>query len=88
MNISLTKELEKLVEEKVKSGLYQTASEVVRDGLRLLEERDRLYRVRLEELRGEIRKGLESGEAKEFDAAGLRARVKREVARTRRHKRR
>jgi antitoxin ParD1/3/4 len=43
LNVSLTPELEKFVQERVKSGRYQTASEVVRDALRLLEsyERDR-----------------------------------------------
>jgi antitoxin ParD1/3/4 len=40
MNVSLTPELEELVTEKVRSGLYQTASEVVRDALRLLKQRD------------------------------------------------
>jgi antitoxin ParD1/3/4 len=40
MNVSLTPELERLVNEKVASGLYQTASEVVREALRLLRERD------------------------------------------------
>jgi len=40
MNVSLTPELEKLINEKVDSGLYQTASEVVREALRLLKERD------------------------------------------------
>ena len=38
MNVSLTPELERLVNEKVESGLYQTASEVVREALRLLLE--------------------------------------------------
>jgi antitoxin ParD1/3/4 len=38
MNVSLTPELEKLVTRKVQSGLYQSASEVVREGLRLLED--------------------------------------------------
>ena len=38
MNVSLTPELEKFVEKEVKSGLYQTASEVVRAGLRRLKE--------------------------------------------------
>lgn len=38
MNVSLTKELESFVDDQVKSGLYQTASEVVRAGLRLLKE--------------------------------------------------
>jgi antitoxin ParD1/3/4 len=40
MNVSLTPELEALVNEKVRSGLYQTASEVVREALRLLKQRD------------------------------------------------
>lgn len=40
MNVSLTPELERLVQEKVTSGLYQTASEVIREALRLLKERD------------------------------------------------
>lgn len=40
MNVSLTPELEELVNEKVRSGLYQTASEVVREALRLLKLRD------------------------------------------------
>lgn len=46
MNVSLTPELERLVNEKVGSGLYQTASEVVREALRLLKERDDLARLR------------------------------------------
>lgn len=40
MNVSLTPELEALVNEKVRSGLYHTASEVVREALRLLKNRD------------------------------------------------
>ena len=40
MNVSLTPELEELVNEKVRGGLYQTASEVVREALRLLKQRD------------------------------------------------
>ena len=40
MNVSLTPELEEMVNEKVRTGLYQTASVVVRDALRLLKQRD------------------------------------------------
>ena len=40
MNVSLTPELEDTVNDKVRSGLYQTASEVVREALRLLKQRD------------------------------------------------
>lgn len=42
MNISLTPELEKCVEEKVESGLYNNASEVIPEGLRLLKEHDEI----------------------------------------------
>ena len=59
MNISLTPELENLVNKKVASGLYTSASEVIREGLRLLEEQDRLREARLRELRKKIDVGLE-----------------------------
>jgi antitoxin ParD1/3/4 len=55
MNVSLTPELEEMVNEKVRSGLYQTASEVVRDALRLLKQRDHEAR------RADQRAGLTTG---------------------------
>jgi antitoxin ParD1/3/4 len=82
MNVSLTKELEKLVNTKVKSGLYHTASEVVREGLRLLEERDRLYQLRLDEVRADVKKGvdqLDRGEGRPLDVAAMKARLRRDV---------
>ena len=51
MNVSLTPELEMLVTRKVETGLYQSASEVIREGLRLLEERDRLRELHFAEVR-------------------------------------
>ncbi|MDD5323511.1 MAG: type II toxin-antitoxin system ParD family antitoxin [Methylococcales bacterium] len=63
MNISLNPHFEELVKSKVESGLYNSASEVMREALRLLEERDQLRELRLEELRREIQKGIDSGEA-------------------------
>ena len=42
MNVSLTPELEKFVAGKVESGLYNNASEVIREGLRLLKEHDEI----------------------------------------------
>ena len=59
MNVSLTPEFERYVPEKVKSGLYSTASEVIRDGLRLMQERDRLSTARLKQLRDDIQVGLD-----------------------------
>ena len=82
MNVSLTKELEKLVNDKVDSGLYHTASEVIREGLRLLDERDRLYRARLEELRTDVQKGLDQldrGEGRPLRVGSLKKRLRREI---------
>ena len=59
MNVSLTPELEKLVNDKVKSGLYNSASEVVRESLRLLNDHDELNRIRRNDLRREIMLGVE-----------------------------
>jgi antitoxin ParD1/3/4 len=59
MNVSLTPELETLVNQKVKSGRYTTASEVVREALRLLDDYDRLREIRREDLRREIQKGVD-----------------------------
>lgn len=58
MNVSLTPELETLVNDKVKSGNYNSASEVVREALRLLKEQDELKRIRREEMRREVMKGV------------------------------
>jgi antitoxin ParD1/3/4 len=60
MNVHLTPELEALVQTKVKSGRYNSASEVVREALRLLEERDTLFDLRKEAIRQKIDAGWES----------------------------
>ena len=80
MNISLTPQLEKLVKSKVESGLYGSASEVMREALRLLEERDRIHALRVEELRAEIRKGLDSGEPTPLDVGTIKARGRKRLA--------
>lgn len=60
MNVNLTPKLEKLVHTKVRSGRYNSASEVVREALRLLEERDQVRKFHLRELRRKIDEGLSS----------------------------
>ena len=64
---------ERFIKELVASGRYASASEVVRDGLRLLEEREQLHAAKLETLRSEIRAGLESGPAEPHDMASIKA---------------
>ena len=67
MNVSLTSELEKYVSEKVASGLYHSASEVVREGLRLLKDQDALRAMRLNDLRQQIQQGIDSGDSQPLD---------------------
>ena len=50
MNVSLTPELERFVAVKVESGLYNNASEVIREGLRLLKENDDVRRTWCEQI--------------------------------------
>lgn len=76
MTITLPRKLELLVEKKLKSGLYPTARDVIREGLRLLDERDRLYDTRLADLQKELRKGLASGRATAFNPAALKKKVR------------
>ena len=77
MNVSLTPERETLIDQKVKAGLYNSASDVLREALRLLDEHDRDKERRREALRKEITKGVEDIKAgryitletqKDFDA--------------------
>lgn len=58
MNISITPAQERFVNRKVKAGQYQTASEVIRDGLRLLETREADRRAYKDEVRRRIEVGL------------------------------
>jgi antitoxin ParD1/3/4 len=62
MNVHLTPELEQLVQNKVQSGRYNSASEVVREALRLMEQKDELRSIQLQELRSRIDKGLAQAE--------------------------
>jgi antitoxin ParD1/3/4 len=67
MNISLTTHLEKMIREKIASGSYNSASEVVREALRLLEQEDQLRTLKMQKLRQDIRDGLDSGPSTVFD---------------------
>lgn len=69
-NIVLTERQEELLEALVKSGRYQNASEVLRDGLRLVEQREAEDAGKLKALRTAARAGvgaLDRGEFKQFD---------------------
>lgn len=76
MNVSLTPELERFVGEKVESGLYNNASEVVREGLRLLKEQDEI-RLRWRE---QIERGWQEAQAGRLvDGPAAMARIKQRL---------
>jgi antitoxin ParD1/3/4 len=71
-NVVLTERQETLIETLVESGRYQNASEILREGLRLLEEREAENAAKLARLREAVRIGEESferGEARTFETA-------------------
>ncbi len=74
ININLTPQLEALVRNKVASGLYNSASEVVREALRLMEAQDQRQAIELEQLRAQIQAGLDSGSAGPLDVPAIKAR--------------
>jgi len=78
MNVSLTPELEKFVSAKVQSGRYNSASEVVREALRLLEEHDEARAAQLAEFNEELARRLASLDRGEtVSPAQARARLDR-----------
>lgn len=82
MNVSLTPELEKLVNERVRSGMYSSASEVVREALRLLKAQEELRRQKLEDLRKEIQIGLDQlnrGEAAPLNLEAMKRRLRKRL---------
>jgi antitoxin ParD1/3/4 len=60
MNVGLTPELENLIHRKVETGRYGSASEVIREALRLLDERDQLTELHKDEIRKKIAAGMAS----------------------------
>jgi antitoxin ParD1/3/4 len=83
MNVSLTPELERLVNDKVASGLYTSASEVIREALRLLKGQDEVRRLlSMQELRRDIAAGLDQldrGQSAALDMAAIKAKARKRV---------
>ena len=79
MNVTLTPDLERLVHERVATGQYRSAVEVIREALRLLRERD----VAFKELQRDIAAGLEQldrGEEDVLDIAAIKAKARQQMA--------
>ena len=75
MHVSLPPELEARVRQRVESGMYDSASEVIREALRLFEAYEQVKTAKLDSLRQDIAKGLSDAKndrAKEIDFASLK----------------
>jgi antitoxin ParD1/3/4 len=76
MNVSLTPELERFVQAKVDSGRYNSASEVVREALRLLEDHEQAHAAQLAEFNQELGRRLASlDRGEKADPAEVRSRL-------------
>jgi antitoxin ParD1/3/4 len=76
MNVSLTPELEEIVQNYVKNGMYGNQSEVLRAGLRLLHAKDQEQEAKLQSLRSDINIGLQQvldGDLVELSAESIKA---------------
>jgi len=62
---SIGRHFEEMIDGLIADGRYATASEIIRDGLRMVEEREERRKAKLEALRAEIQKGFDSGPAEE-----------------------
>jgi antitoxin ParD1/3/4 len=62
-SVTLGKHFEKIIEKSIESGRYSSASEVIREGLRLVDEREQKIKM----LRDAIEAGEKSGYVKNFD---------------------
>jgi antitoxin ParD1/3/4 len=81
MNVNLGTVFDNFIAELLETGTYQTQSEVVREGLRLLKEREELKQLRLAELRMEIAIGSRQADRGEFvDGAETFAGIRRRSA--------
>ena len=81
-NINLTPEMDSFVDAKIRSGQYANASEVLRAGLRALEEDEREDRAKLEALRTAVEAGEASGIAKGDVLSEIRERIRRRAMAT------
>lgn len=80
MNVSLPPELEARVRQRVESGMYGSASEVIREALRLFEAYEQIKTARLDSLRQDIAAGMSdarNGRVKEIDFAALKEKGRR-----------
>ena len=76
MNVSLTPKLEGYVKQKLSSGLYNSASEIIREAFRLLEEQDSFKQLKFQQFKEELNQGitsLDAGHGRAFNKDNIKA---------------
>lgn len=84
MEIHLSADLEKLVQEKVESGRYRSPGEVISKALAVLDERDQELDARATAFKADIEERLASGPATPMDFAAVKRRIHEELETSRR----
>ncbi len=82
MNVHLGETFDQFVNELIASGLYQSQSEVIREGLRLLKEREDIRRIKLQELRRDVQLGIDQISRGEFSTYNCGSELSDEIKAT------
>lgn len=80
MNVNLSTVFEDYIKQQLESGMYNNASEVIREALRLKMQQDEIYQTKLQALRSAIDEGLESGEPIPLEMSSIIAEAKAKAA--------
>lgn len=80
INVILTPQIEEMVLQKVRSGMYASASEVVLEALRLMQEKERYQTDKIDQLRQDIRSGIDSGETSPWNSDEIRLKSREKKA--------
>ena len=81
-NINLTQQMDRFVDAKIRSGKYANASEVIRAGLRALDQGEKEDRAKLAAIRSAVLAGEESGIAEGDTIGEIRERMRRRALAT------
>ena len=77
MNVNLSAVFEDYIKQQLDSGMYNNASEVIREALRIKMQQDEVYQAKLEALRAAIDDGLNSGDSTPLDMDNIIAEARK-----------
>ena len=79
MNVNLSPTFDSYIRKQLESGIYNNASEVIREALRLKMQQDEIYNTKINALREAIIKGEQSGESSSFDIQDIIGEAKQDA---------